>query len=68
MISIKKHHAKLIPSIMQKMKNTIKVSPKLISDDTFLEKRKRYFGTLIFPNISALARSEPIPPLVESEK
>ena len=54
--------------MMQKMKNTQRVSPKLISEETFLEKRKRYFGTFIFVKIPAFARREPMPPFVESLK
>jgi hypothetical protein len=67
-ISIKKAHVKVTPSIMQNIRNTPSVSPKLIRDETFFENKKRYFGTLILVNIPALARSEPIPLLVDSLK
>jgi hypothetical protein len=55
-------------SIMQNMKNTPRVRPKLISEVIDLEKRKRYFGTLILEKIAELPRREPIPPEVASEK
>ena len=64
----RKAGVKVIVSIMQKMKKTISVSAKFISEETFREKRKRYFGTFIFVKISAFPRREPIPPFVESEK
>ena len=67
-MSIKKHQEKVIPSIMQNIRNITKVSPKLISDETFFEKRKRNFGTFIFVKIAELARREPMPPFVESVK
>ena len=66
--SRKKANVKVIPSMMQKMKNTMSVSPKFIREDTFLEKRKRYFGTFILVKIAELVSREPIPPLVESVK
>jgi hypothetical protein len=53
---------------MQNKKNNISVIPKLIREEMFRENRKRYFGTLIFVKIGAFAKSEPIPPLVESLK
>jgi hypothetical protein len=53
---------------MQKMKNTARVRPKLISEDTFLENRNRYFGTFIFVKIAEFAIRLPIPPPVASEK
>jgi hypothetical protein len=55
-------------SIMQNMRNTPKVRPKLIREVIDLEKRKRYFGTFIFENIPALPIREPMPPLVQSVK
>jgi hypothetical protein len=68
MISIKNAKVKVTPSMMQKMKNTLSVSPKLMREETFFEKRKRCFGIFIFVNISALARRDPIPLLVDSLK
>ena len=64
----KKENEKAIPSMIQKTKNTTSVKPKLISAETFLEKRKRYFGTLILVIIPEFASNEPIPPFVESVK
>ena len=58
----------VIPSIMQKMKNSRSVKEKLIREEILRDKRKRHFGILILVKMSALARSEPIPPLVASEK
>ena len=66
--SIKNAHVKVTPSIMQKMKNTARVSPKFMSEETFFENKKRYFGTFIFVKMLAFARSDPIPPFVESVK
>ena len=66
--SIKKHHVKFIPSMIQKMKKIIRESPKLIIEEMFLEKRKRHFGTFIFVNIDAFSSRERIPPLDESVK
>ena len=43
-----------------------RVSPKLIRDDTFLEKRNRYLGTLILLKIAALLIREFIPLVVDS--
>jgi hypothetical protein len=40
----------------------------LIREEIFLEKRKRYFGTLILVNIEAFDKREDIPPLVASLK
>jgi hypothetical protein len=56
------------PSMIQKSKNTTKVRPKLIREETVLENRNRYLGTFIFVNISAFPIREPIPPFVASEK
>ena len=67
-ISIKKHHENVIPSMMQKMKNMIRVRPKFIREETFFENRKRYLGTFTFVNIPEFPRRDPIPTLVESEK
>ena len=50
------------------MKNTERVRPKLIREETFLENKNRYFGTFIFEKISAFASKDPIPPFVASEK
>ena len=58
----------VIPSIMQKTNKIARVIPKFISEETFLENRKRYLGTFTFVKIPALPRREPIPPLVESVK
>jgi hypothetical protein len=55
-------------SIMQKRINTTKVIPKLMSDEIFFEKRKRYFGTFTFENIEALSIREDIPDEVASLK
>ena len=55
-------------SITQKSRKTTKVSPKLISEDTVRENRKRYFGTFIFENIAEFPRREPMPPFVASLK
>ena len=62
--SIRKAGVKVTLSIMQNMRKTEKVNPKLISEDTFFEKRKRYIGTLILENIFALSISELIPVFV----
>ena len=52
----------------QKIRNTTNVNAKFISDETFLEKRKRYFGTFIFEKMLAFPISEPMPPFVASLK
>jgi hypothetical protein len=56
------------PSIAQKIRDTPKVSDKLIREDTVLENRKRYFGKFIFENISAFPRRDSIPPFDASLK
>ena len=56
------------PSIAANRKNITNVSPKLISDDMFLENRNRYLGTFILVNIPLLAISDCIPVLVDSLK
>ena len=61
-------HVKTILSSMQNTKNTPKVRPKLISVCTFLENKKRYFGTLTFVKIPALLINEVMPWLVDSLK
>ena len=67
-ISIKKQRLNVMPSIMQKIKKTMRVRQKFIRADTFLEKRKRYFGTFTFVKIEEFASNELMPPFVESEK
>jgi hypothetical protein len=67
-IRLKNPQVNVIPSKMQKIKNTASVNPKLIRAETFLENKNKYLGTFIFVKISAFPRSEPIPPLVESVK
>ena len=57
-----------IPSIRQKMIKTPKVSTKFISDDSILDRRNRYLGTVTFEKTSALKRIAPIPPDVASLK
>ena len=67
-IRAKNPQVNVIPSIIQKMINTTKVIVKLMRDETFLEKRKRYFGTFIFEKIIEFDISEDIPPVVASLK
>jgi hypothetical protein len=55
-------------SIMQKTINTANVKPKFMREQTFLDMTKRYFGTLIFENISEFDIIDAIPPLAASEK
>ena len=66
--SIRNVGVKVTRSIMQKMRKTEKVRPKLIRDETFFENRKRYFGTFIFEKIFALSIRELIPVFVASLK
>ena len=67
-MSKRKYGVKVTPSIMQKRIKTANVSEKLIRDETFFEKRKRYFGTFTFENIPALSISDAIPVPVASLK
>ena len=67
-ISAKNVGVKGTLSIMQKIMNTTKVMPKFIRDEMFFEKRKRYFGTLIFEKIDALSIREDMPEDVASLK
>ena len=67
-ISKKKLQVKVTPSKMQKMMNIRNVNPKLIRDEMFREKRKRYLGTFTFLKIDEFAKREVIPPLLASEK
>ena len=64
----RKNGVKATPSIKQKMRKTTNVSEKFISDDTFFENRKRYFGTFTLENIEALSISDAIPEPVASLK
>jgi hypothetical protein len=66
--SAKKVGVKGTLSTMQKIMNTTKVIPKLIREEIFFEKRKRYFGTLTFENIDALSIRDDIPEPVASLK
>jgi hypothetical protein len=67
-ISIKYLPVMGTPSKITNMINIISVMPKLINEDTFLEKRNMYLGTFIFVNIPALSKSDDIPRLVASAK
>ena len=67
-IKRKNENENVMPSMIQNKKKTTSVMPKLMIEDTFFEKRKRYLGTFIFVKMEELASKEPIPPLVESEK
>ena len=64
--SIRNFHVNGSPSAKTKAKKIKRVSPKLIRDDTFLEKRNRYLGTLILLKIAALLIREFIPLVVDS--
>jgi hypothetical protein len=64
----RKYGVNVTLSITQKTRNTKNVKPKLMRDDMFFEKRKRYFGTFIFEKIEALSKSEDIPVPVASLK
>ena len=59
--SERKRGVNATPSIAQKTRNTIKVSPKLIRDEVIFENKNRYFGTLTFVNMLALPIRAPIP-------
>ena len=47
-ISIKKHHENVMPSIMQKMKNIIRVSPKFMREEIEREKTTENEGERFF--------------------
>ena len=64
----KKRHVKGIPSTATKVKKIRSVSPKLIRDETFWEKRNKYLGTFTLVKIPALPTREFIPRLVASVK
>ena len=64
----KKWGPKWIPSTRANRKKIHSVRPKLISDETFFEKRKMYLGRLIFVKIEALLIRERIPLEVDSRK
>lgn len=49
------------PLTTTKTKNIERVKPKLIREDTFLDKRKIYLGTLTLLKIPAFATRELIP-------
>ena len=57
-----------IPSAMTNRKNRQSDNPKLISEDTFFENKKRYFGTLTFVKIPELLSNAIIPVDVDSLK
>ena len=57
-----------IPSSATNTKKTISVSPKLISAETFLDNRNRYFGTLTLSISSLFETNESFPPFVASLK
>ena len=61
-------HVKAIPSAATNAKKMINVNPKLMRDETFCEKRNRYFGTFTLVKILAFPTKEFIPRLVASTK
>ena len=63
-----KRGEKEMPSTAAKTKNIINISKKFISEETFFESRKIYFGTLIFVIIPELAVKVCIPATVDSLK
>ena len=65
---VRKYGVIATPFIMQKTKKIANVSAKFISEHTFLESTKRYFGTFIFEKTSEFDIIEVIPPLAASEK
>lgn len=48
------------------MKKIQRVRKKLMRDDTFLDRRKRYFGTFTLEKIPAFPMSEYMPLVVDS--
>ena len=63
-----KRQVNVIWSSAQNTKNTHSVRPKLMRHWTFLEKRKRYFGTLTLVKMPALPVRAVMPWLVDSLK
>ena len=57
-----------IPSAATNTKKIISVKPKLISEDTFCEKRNSYLGTFTLVKMLAFPTSEFMPKLVASTK
>lgn len=57
-----------IPSAMTNRKNRQSDNPKLISEDTFFENKKRYLGTLTFVKMLELLSNAIIPADVDSLK
>jgi hypothetical protein len=47
------------------IKKIINSNPKLISEDTFLDNKKMYFGTFNWEKIPALLKSDCIPDVVD---
>ena len=64
--SMKKLGEKAMPSKATKRKNTRSVRPKLISDETFLESKNIYLGTLILEMMPRFDIKDCIPVEVES--
>ena len=56
------------PSASTNSKNTASVSAKLMREDTFLDNRNRYFGTLTLLMMSRFCIRLLMPPVVESLK
>ena len=61
-------HVNAMPSNATKMKNTISISPKLMSDWIFRDNKNKYFGTLTLVKIPALPMMVSMPPFVASMK
>ena len=57
-----------IPSAMTNRKNRQSDNPKLISEDTFFENKKRYLGTFTFVKMPELLSNAIIPAVVDSLK
>ena len=57
-----------MPSATTKTKKRQSDNPKLISEDTFLENKNKYFGTFTFVNIPELLSNATIPVDVDSLK
>ena len=66
--SVKNFQVNVTPSIAEKMNSRMSVSQKVISDETFCDSKKRYFGTLTFVNMLALVTSAFMQRFVESVK
>ena len=66
--SKKNFGVKGIPSMATNRKKIIRVSPKLIREDTFLDSRNRYLGTLTLVKMPALLIRDCMPCEVDSLK